>query len=82
MIPSNFRIEILSIRALLYAIGSKGLNFHEEVDELKVKNVEKIIKYKIILCIEHICKNNAITQKIGNLNYNSNEIAYFCLCCG
>ena len=25
MIPSNFRIEILSIRALLYAIGSKGL---------------------------------------------------------
>ena len=25
MIPSNFRIEILSIRALLYAIGIKGL---------------------------------------------------------
>ena len=26
MIPSNFRIEILSIRALLCAIGSKELN--------------------------------------------------------
>ena len=26
MILSNFRIEILSIRALLYPIGSKGLN--------------------------------------------------------
>ena len=25
MIPSNFRIEILTIRALLCAIGSKGL---------------------------------------------------------
>ena len=29
MIPSNFRIEILSIRALLYAIGSKGLMLHK-----------------------------------------------------
>ena len=32
MIPSNFRIEILLIRALLCAMGSKGLdkfaNFH------------------------------------------------------
>ena len=26
MIPFNFRIEILSIRALLCALGSKGLN--------------------------------------------------------
>ena len=27
-ITSNFRIKILSIRALLCAIGSKGLNVH------------------------------------------------------
>ena len=26
MIASNFRIEILTIRALLWALGSKGLN--------------------------------------------------------
>ena len=31
MIPSNFRIEILSILALLYAIGSKGLKIQAAV---------------------------------------------------
>ena len=36
MIPSNFRIEILSIRALLYAIGSKGLKFSQKRKQLLV----------------------------------------------
>ena len=40
MIPSNFRIEILSIRALLCAIGSKGLFFFK--DNIHLSNPDKL----------------------------------------